>query len=306
MNNAASKDEEQTRPSLQSTRQGESGVRSFVRLFVRNRNAVFGLAIVLFFVVLAVIGDLLTPYGVYDSARLDVRLQGPSSDHWLGTDDVGRDLLSRLMFASRLSLVAALQAVTVAMVIGIPLGLIAGYYGGRIDTVLMRLTDTIMVFPTLILAIAIVAVLGAGLTNAMIAIGLTFSPYFARIVRGSTLAAREEAYVEASWQLGASTPRLLVRHILPNIVSPILVETTLSLGKAIIAEASLSFLGLGARPPEASWGSMLRRGFGFVRESPSGTVIVGCLIVVVVLSFNMIGDALRAAIGREVHSGDQG
>lgn len=231
-------------------------------------------------------------------------LSDPAAEYWLGTDDLGRDMYSRLIFAGRLSMQGAVIAVGVALVLGVPAGLVSGYLGGWVDVAIMRIVDGVMVFPSLILAIAIVGFMGPSLTNAMIAIGITYSPYFARIVRGSTLSIKEEMYIQAARQIGAKSHTILVRHVLPNILSPLIVQTTLSLGLAILSEAALSFVGLGAQTPEASWGSMLRRSFTFIDHSTLGIILPGVMIMLVVLAFNLAGDGLRDALGRETRTGE--
>lgn len=279
------------------------GWRRLIGRLYRRHAVMAALAFLVFVTLVALLAPWLIPHDPHraDLARM---LQGPSGAHWAGTDDLGRDMLSRLMMGARLSLSAAVQAVAIAMLIGVPPGLASGYLGGRTDAVIMRCTDAMLSFPGLILAISIIGFLGPGLTNAMIAIGVTFSPYFARIVRGATLAVREETYVEAAETIGTTDLRIVLRHVIPNIMSPIVVQATLTLGLAILAEASLSFLGLGVQPPDASWGAMLGRAFAYMHRAPLNVVTPGLLIMLTVLAFNILGDGLRDAVGRQTRSVD--
>lgn len=280
----------------------EGAWRRFARRFVAQRAALAAAVFLLLMVLAAIFAPYLMTHPPNESNLLNP-LEGPSAEFWLGTDDLGRDTYSRLVFAGRLSMQGAAIAVIVALVLGVPAGLLSGYAGGWVDTIIMRIVDGVMVFPSLILAIAIVGIMGPGLTNAMIAIGITYAPYFARIVRGSTLAIKEEAFVLAARSIGAKRRIILVRHVLPNILSPLIVQITLSLGLAILSEAALSFLGLGAQTPEASWGSMLRRAFTFIDQSVLGILLPGLMIMLVVLAFNLAGDGLRDSLGRETRTG---
>ncbi len=241
----------------------------------------------------------------YDPNLVDImkRMAGPSPEHWLGNDELGRDMLSRLMYGTRISLYAALQATALAFALGVPIGLLSGYLGGWVDTILMRITDALMSFPALVLAIAIVGLLGPSLRNAMIAIGIVYAPRLARVVRGATLGVREETYIEAARAVGCSGWRIVRRHVLPNILSPLVVQTTLSMGLAILAEAALSFLGLGVQPPHASLGAILGRSFAYIHQAPLNVLTPGLLILLLVLSFNVVGDGLRDAFGRERRTG---
>lgn len=237
----------------------------------------------------------------YDPEFVDITkaLEPPSREHLLGTDDIGRDVLSRLVFAGRISLMAAIMAVGVAVAIGLPLGLISGYFGGWVDQVIMRINDTLMSFPALILAVALIGFLGPSLRNAMLAVGLVFAPRIMRVVRGSTLSVREEDYIAASRVTGATPFFIAHRHLLRNIASPVIVQVTLSVGIAMLAESSLSFLGLGVQPPQASWGSMLRRGFSYMQFGVHLVLAPGLVLMSVVLALNVLGDALRDALGRD-------
>lgn len=217
----------------------------------------------------------------------------PSLHHWLGTDDLGRDVLSRIIYGARTSLVAALLAVSSGLVLGIPIGLAAGYLQGWVDAVLMRIVDTLLAFPALILVIAITAALGPSLTNSMLAVGVLFAPAIARLMRAQTLAVRGEQYVEMAGTYGASGLRITLRHVVPNAIQPVLVQASSMFGLALLAEAGLSFLGLGAQPPQPSWGAMLAEAYGFITQSPLQIVIPGVAIVLSVFAFNALGDYLQ-------------
>ncbi|WP_430334483.1 ABC transporter permease [Rhodococcus sp. ACT016] len=266
--------------------------------FVRRRPVtVIAGAFVLLLIVMAVLAPLLAPYDPYAQDVVN-RLQPPSSTHWLGTDDYGRDVLSRLIYGARISLQASLQAVALALVLGLPLGVLAGYRSGWLDTVLTRTMDALMSAPSLVLAITIVAVLGSGITNAMLAVGLVMAPRFFRVARASTLDVRGDTYIEASVALGCTTSRTIVRHILPNVMPPIVLVISVSLGTAVAAEASLSFLGLGAKPPAASWGSMLSTAASNMQLAPYLVWPPGVMIFLTVLAFTYLGDGVRRALTR--------
>ncbi|WP_116996992.1 ABC transporter permease [Desertimonas flava] len=262
---------------------------------VANRLAVVGLVVLGLLVVAAVIGPTIAPFGINEQ-NITNRFAGPSRDHWFGTDDLGRDVFSRVLVASRGSLQVGAVAVGIALGLGVPIGLVAGFYGGLADGALMRLMDIVFSFPAILLAIAIVAVRGPGLLNAMIAIGIVYMPIFARITRGSVISVRNEVYVRAARSLGASGPRIMRRHVLPNVVGPIIVQTSLSLAFAILSEAALSFLGLGVQPPQPSWGRMLADGRGFMKQAPWIGIFPGLAIVATVMAFNLVGDGLRDAL----------
>jgi peptide/nickel transport system permease protein len=269
----------------------------FLSRFLHDRVAMCGATFVLLVVIVAVLAPEVAPDS--PTANFPVINAGPSGAHWLGTDDVGRDLLSRLIFGARISLEAATIVVVMALVISVPIGLAAGYFSGRTDSVLMRLMDALFAFPPLILALTVAALLGRSLHNESIAIAVTFIPGLARVVRGQVLAVREETYIEASRSLGAGPLRMIRRHVLPNVASPLIIQAAISFGYALLAEAGLSFLGLGVQPPNASWGVMLQEAYQFVISDPWATVIPGLAIALTVLSFNFVGDGLRDALGRE-------
>ncbi len=266
-----------------------------LRAVLANRLAVVGLVVLALLVVAAAFGPQLAPYGI-NAIDVGNRFQSPSLDHLFGTDELGRDVFSRVLVAARVSLQVGAIAVGISLVAGVTLGLVAGFYGGLIDDIIMRVMDMLFAFPAILLAIAILAVLGPGLTNAMIAIGIVYTPIFARICRASVLSVREEVFVRAARSLGASDFRLIRLHILPNVLAPIIVQTSLSLAFAILSEAALSFLGLGVQPPAPSWGRMLFDGRGFIEQGWWMGVFPGLAIFVTVLSFNIVGDAMRDAL----------
>lgn len=262
------------------------------RLLLTNPTAVFGLAVLAVVVVLALFGQWIAPYGAND---IDVprALQAPSGAHWFGTDELGRDVLSRVVLAASVSLRVALISVAIALVVGVGIGLLSGYLGGAVDGILMRIIDVAFSFPVLLLALAVVAILGPGITSAMIAIGIVYIPIFARVARASTLSVRQEPYVSAARTMGVSPARIILSHVLPNISGPVIVQTSLSLAFAILTEASLSFLGLGVQPPEPSWGKMLFDAQGFMADAWWMAIFPGLAIFLVVLAFNLVGDGLR-------------
>ena len=276
---------------------------TFLQRYCRNRTALVSTIILFVIVMIAILAPYIAPH---DPARSSLRniMKGPNAVYLLGSDDLGRDVLSRLMYASRLSLVASVQAVAIALVIGLPLGLIAGYIGGWVDTVISRVNDALMSFPALILAVVIVGLIGPSLNNAMTAIGLVYAPRIMRVVRGSTLSVREEVYIRAAQALGCSDARIIALHILPNVTGPLVVQATVLMGQALLAEAGLSFLGLGVQPPEASWGAMLGTAFPYMAQSPTPTIAAGLVISVTVLCFNLIGDGIRDSVGRMRRAGD--
>src|SRR3954466_4960186 len=254
-----------------------------------------GLGIVLFFIVLALLAPWLAPYDPLATSWGAVR-KAPTLAHLFGTDDIGRDVLSRVVWGTRASLLAGVVSVSIALSLGVPIGMLAGYAGGWTDGVISRVTDAMLACPFLILAIALAAFLGPTLTNAMIAIGISATPVFIRLTRGQVLAVKVEDYVEAARALGNPPLRIALRHILPNVVPPLIVQATLAIAAAIIAEASLSFLGLGQQPPAPSWGSMLNTAKNYVDNSPWMAIWPGVSIFLLVLSFNLVGDGLRDAL----------
>ena len=261
----------------------------------RRKGALVGLAIIALFVAMAILAPLVSPYDPTAQSWSAVR-KAPSWAHWFGTDDVGRDVLARVIYGTRASLFAGVVSVGIALAVGVPLGLIAGYGGGFIDALLSRMTDAMLACPFIILAIALAAFLGPSLGNAMIAIGITTTPIFLRLTRGQVMAVKVEEYIEAARAVGNPRWRIALVHILPNILPALLIQATLSIATAIIAEASLSFLGLGQQPPSPSWGSMLNSAQRFLTSAPWMAVWPGLAIFLSVLSFNLLGDGLRDAL----------
>ncbi|HEX6610528.1 MAG TPA: ABC transporter permease [Hyphomicrobiaceae bacterium] len=265
------------------------------RKFRANKGALAGLGIILFFALLAIAAPALPIVDPNATDWAAVR-QPPSPAHWLGTDEIGRDLLSRMIWGTRASLMAGAFSVAIAVLAGVPFGLVAGYFGGWADMVISRITEAFLAMPFLITAIALAAFLGPSLTNAMIAIGFSAMPIFVRLTRGQVLAVKTEDYVEGARAIGLRHSRILLRYILPNVFAPILVQATLTVATAIIAEASLSFLGLGQQPPAPSWGGMLNVAKNFMSQAPWMAWWPGAAIFLVVMGFNLLGDGLRDAL----------
>ncbi len=270
------------------------GRRVFRRL-ARRRAAMFGLCIIVSFVAMAICAPWLVPYDPLATSWSAIR-KAPSAAHWFGTDEIGRDVLSRVVYGARASLLAGVVSVSIALSSGVPLGLLAGYAGRWPDALISRVTEAMLATPFLILAIALAAFLGPSLTNAMIAIGISATPIFVRLTRAQVLSVKVEDYVEAARAVGNSPLRIVVRHILPNAVPPLIVQSTLAIAAAVIAEASLSFLGLGQQPPAPSWGSMLNTAKNYVENAPWMAVWPGMSIFLLVLSFNLLGDGLHDAL----------
>ena len=273
----------------------DSPGRRALRKLLRRKAAVFGLCVVTLFVLVAVLAPWIAPYDPVKTSWTAIR-KAPSALHWFGTDENGRDILSRIVHGASASLRAGVISVSIAVALGVPIGLLAGYRGGWIDAIISRVTDAMLACPFLILAIAMAAFLGPSLRNAMIAIGISATPIFVRLARGATMATMVEDYVEAARAVGNPRWRIALRHVLPNIVPPVLVQATLAIAMAIIAEASLSFLGLGQQPPAPSWGSMLNAAQRFLGQAPWMAIFPGLSIFVVVLAFNLLGDGLRDAL----------
>ena len=267
-------------------------VPSAVAEFLRDPKAKVATVILLVVIFFAIFGPTIAPFGENEQ-NLRASLQAPSWTHLLGTDQLGRDILSRAMYGSRVSVSVGLIVVAIAAAVALPIGLSAGYFGGWVDSLLMRLADTWISFPPLILILAIVAIAGTGVGNVMLAIGLASWPVFARLLRALTLSLKEQEFVLAARALGASDLRILLRHILPNTVQPLIVQGTLLIGVAVLAEAALSFLGFGAQPPAATWGNMISEGFEVIRRSLWPTILPGVLIMLFVLAANFMGDRLR-------------
>jgi peptide/nickel transport system permease protein len=275
-------------------REVSPGRRAFARL-LKRRAAMAGLFFVVFFVAMAVFAPWLAPYDPLATSWSAIR-KAPSAAHWFGTDEIGRDVLSRVIYGARASLLAGVVSVSIALSLGVPIGLLAGYAGRWPDALISRMTDAMLATPFLILAIALAAFLGPSLTNAMIAIGISATPIFIRLTRAQVQSVKVEDYVEAARAVGNSHLRIAVRHILPNVIPPLIVQSTLAIAAAVIAEASLSFLGLGQQPPAPSWGSMLNTAKNYVENAPWMAVWPGVSIFLLVLSFNLLGDGLRDAL----------
>ncbi|MEV0083984.1 ABC transporter permease [Saccharopolyspora sp. NPDC050642] len=265
------------------------------RRLVRRPSVLLAMAFLLLLCAVAVFGPLLMTHDP-NQQSLRESFGSISAAHWLGTDDLGRDVYSRIIVATRLTVIAPLIAVGVAVLIGLPTGLLAGYSGGWIDWALSRVADTLLSLPPIVLAVTIVAVIGPNLVNAMVGIGIVYAPRLFRVVRGSVLSVREELFVESARSIGCSTSRTLFSHVLPNVSTPLLVQVTLMMGFALLAEASLSFLGLAVQPPDASWGAMLRTAYEHQFRAPYAVVAPGVLLTLTILSFNIVGDGIRDAV----------
>lgn len=273
---------------------GAQGRRAweFARRLGQQRGVPIALGLLVLVVLAAVFASVIAPYDPDATNAFNVN-KAPTGAHWLGTDAYGRDIFSRLIFGSRVAIEVGAIAVSLAIAGGVPLGLCAGYFGGLADMVIMRLTDVVIAFPAIILALAIMGTLGAGIPQLMVAIGFSAMPLYARLTRGQTLSVREQDYVLAARAMGGTDIRLLRRHILPNVLSPLIVQGSLGVGFAILSEAGLSFLGVGVKPPTATWGGMLSQGLSLIRVSPYVTIFPGLAIFITVLAINTIGDALR-------------
>ncbi len=266
--------------------------------FLHQRWAIAGLVFLLIVIVAAIFAPLVAPHAP-DAQDINAVNAGPSTSHWLGTDDLGRDILSRLIWGARISLRVSFEIVALAAIVAVPLGLIAGFFRGAVDSVIMRTMDALFSFPPLILALTVAALLGADINDAAIAIAIVFVPSFVRLLRGEVIAVREEAYIESARSLGATSKRLVGRHVVPNVASPIIIQLALALGFALLTEAGLSFLGVGEQPPTPSWGGMLQEGFQFINTAPWALVFPGLAIMLTVLAFNLVADGLRDTLGRE-------
>jgi ABC-type dipeptide/oligopeptide/nickel transport system permease subunit len=271
---------------------GGTGLARWWRRFARSRGAVFGLVTLVAFVGTALLADALAPYDPLQQG-VGPPLAGPSLAHWAGTDSFGRDMLSRMIHGARIALAVGLFSVLLSMVVGVTLGLVAGYYGGLVDAVIMRVMDGLFAFPVIFLAIATMAIMGFGVRNVIVAVAVGFVPPFARVTRGDVLAVKEEPYVEAARLAGVGTFGILLRHVLPNVLAPIIVQAALYVSGAILTEAGLSFLGLGPPPPTPVWGSMIAEGRNFIVMAPHVSTIPGLVLTVSVIGLNLLGDGLR-------------
>lgn len=290
-----------SQPLVGGTQFGSAPVRSRGQLTLvvgelrRNRGAMIGLGVVLLLITVALLAPVLSPYDPIEVEPRD-RFLGPSAEHWMGTDKYGRDILSRVLYGGRISLVIGFISVGIGVVVGVPLGLTAGWAGGWANTVIMRLTDAMLALPGLLLALSIVAALGPSLTNAMIAVGVGTIPTYVRLVQSGVLSAREEIYVGAAQVSGCSAARIMFRHVLPNVAAPIIVVSTLGMGTAILSASGLSFLGLGAQPPTPEWGATVSDGRNFLATAWWVSTFPSLAIMVTVLAINLLGDGLRDAL----------
>lgn len=269
--------------------------------FKKSKSALVGSAIVLFFVLIAIFGPLFAPQGINDQ-NLSLRLQPPSAEFWFGTDDLGRDVFSRILHGARISLTVGLAAVLISAVAGSFLGIIAGYYGRWVDTIISRIFDIMLAFPSILLAIAVVSILGPSLQNALIAIAIINIPSFGRLIRSRVLSIKEEEYIHAAKATGMKNSRILWNHILPNSMTPVIVQGTLSIATAIIEAAALGFLGLGAEAPQPEWGKMLADARMFLLNAPWAMIFPGLAIMLTVIGFNLMGDGLRDALDPKMKS----
>jgi peptide/nickel transport system permease protein len=268
---------------------------SLWRIVRRDLRAVLSLSFLALLVVVSVFAPQIAPYSPIEQNAAEL-LMPPTAAHWLGTDDLGRDVLSRLIWGAPNSLYACALAVSVAIALGVPIGLVIGFLGGWIDEVVSRFIDALLSFPPIVLAIAVTGALGIGLTNAMLSVGIVFAPVLARIVRAQTLVVKQALYVDAARAFGATTGQIIVRHIVPNAIQPVIVQVTLMLAIALLAEASLSFLALGVQPPQASWGGMLARAYNYIEIAPAQMYAPGLAILFTALAFNALGESMRVAL----------
>ncbi len=283
------------RPGRQPPSLAQRRRRYTLRVILRDPLALFSVLIILALIILALFGPWIAPYPDQGRGRTNIpdRFQPPSAEYWLGTDQLGRDILSRIIIGSKIALGVPSIVVAVAVAVGAPLGALAGYAGGRLDNLIMRLTDLFLAFPSLLLAVAIVAALGPSLTNAMLAIAISWWPWYTRLVRGVTISLRGRYFVEAARSMGVSNGTIILRHILPNCVTPILVQATVDFGTVILAEASLAFIGLGTQPPAPDWGLMVSQGRSYILDQWWISTFPGLAIFISVLAFNLLGDTLR-------------
>lgn len=286
-----------TKENTKQTNKKRSQWREVWRMLKKNKMALVGLGILVILVLLALFADVIADYDtVVIKQNLANRLKGPSAEHWLGTDEFGRDIFARLVHGARVSLKVGIIAVGISIVLGGILGALAGFYGGRIDNIIMRIMDVFLAVPSILLAIAIVSALGPSIINLMVAISISSVPRYARIVRASVLSIRDQEFVEAARAIGANNARIIFRHIIPNSLAPVIVQGTLGVASAILSTAGLSFIGLGIQPPAPEWGSMLSGGRQYLRYAWWVTTFPGVAIMITILSLNLLGDGLRDAL----------
>ncbi|MCL5108970.1 MAG: ABC transporter permease [Chloroflexi bacterium] len=292
--------QESASTSSERTAREESQLAEVWRRLRRHRAAMLGLAVLVLFAVLATIVQFVSPYDPLKQVLKDALLE-PSLTHPFGTDYLGRDILTRMLYGSRYSLSIGFGAVAIGLAIGVPVGSISGYYGGWVDLIVQRFVDILLSFPGILLALSLVATLGVGIENVVLSVGISSMPNFIRLTRASTLSIREMAYVEAARCLGASNPRIIFVHVLRNALAPVIVQATLSLGSAILLAAGLGFLGLGVQPPTPEWGTMLGEGKDYIFASPNMITFPGLAVFLAVLAFNLLGDGLRDALDPRLH-----
>ena len=286
-----------TNGAVKAAPKKRSQMQEVWRRLKKNKMAMIGLTIVVILVLIAIFADVLFDYNdVVIKQNTVIRLQGPSAEHWLGTDEFGRDILARLVHGSRISLVVGVVAVSIALTVGGTLGALAGFYGGKVDMVIMRLMDILLAVPSLLLSITIVSALGPSIINLMIAISISSIPGYARIVRSSVMTVRDNEFVEAARSIGANNWQIILTHIIPNCMAPIIVQVSLKVASAILSTSGLSFLGLGVKAPTPEWGSMLSGGRAYLRNAPHLTFFPGVMIMITILSLNLLGDGLRDAL----------
>ena len=266
-----------------------------IRAFMKNKLAVAGAVLLLTMIVLAALSPIIAPYG-FDEQNYEIARQTPSLQHLAGTDELGRDIFSRILYGGRVSLTIGIISVGIGLIFGGSLGVIAAYYGGVIETVIMRVIDVLMAIPSIILSISICAALGSGIVNTMIAVGISSIPTYARVFRSSVISEKSKEYIEAARAVGAGNARIILKHILPNSIAPVIVQASLGVAQAITTAASLSFIGLGIQPPNPEWGALLSSGRQYIRDFPHMVVYPGIAIMLTVLALNLIGDGLRDAL----------
>jgi peptide/nickel transport system permease protein len=287
--------------SLAVTFKKRGQFREILRRFAKNKAAVLGFAVILVMVICSLFPAVIAPYG-YDDQQLSRRFVSPGKEYLFGTDEFGRDIFSRVVYGCRISLSIGLISVTISCLLGIILGCVAGYYGDLVDNILMRIVDIMLAIPNILLALSIVAALGTGFFNLMLAIGIGAVPGYARIVRASILSVKEQEFVEAARATGASDLRIIMQHILPNCMAPIIVQATMSIANAVLSAAALSFIGLGINPPTPEWGAMLSAGRSYIRDYWFVVTFPGLAIMITVFAFNLFGDGLRDALDPRLKS----